>query len=240
VKRQSRDRAPQLIYYCSMSPSSIYPRFSQLGALAAFCALAALSCGGSAWADIEQSAEVRAATTQVGDRTYFFILDPWTVETVVTSYVQPDQSLWDATQIKDYEAALNADYPPPLGLLTINALNIQVPIFNGTDEHILDRGAGRIKGMAKTGEDGNLGISAHRDSFFRGLKDIELGEVVEVQTVYGVDKYEVSNINIVPKDDVSVLAPVEQKTLTLVTCYPFYHVGAAPERFIVTALPVAD
>jgi LPXTG-site transpeptidase (sortase) family protein len=94
--------------------------------------------------------------------------------------------------------------------------------------------------MAKMDEDGNLGISAHRDSFFRGLKDIELGDVVLVQSAHGVEKYAVSDVKIVPKDDISVLAPVEQKTLTLVTCYPFYHVGAAPQRFIVTALPVPD
>ncbi len=67
-----------------------------------------------------------------------------------------------------------------------------------------------------------------------------MGEVIDVQTVYGVDRYKVTDINIVPKDDVSVLKPVDRKTLTLVTCYPFYHVGAAPERFIVTALPVAE
>lgn len=173
-------------------------------------------------------------------RNVVWIQDPWTGETVLASYLEPDQSLWDASQIRDYEAALTAEYPPPLGILFINDLNIQVPIYNGTEEHILDRGAGRIKGMAKMNEDGNLGISAHRDSFFRGLKDIELGTVVLVQSAHGVEKYAVSDINIVPKEDASVLAPVDRKTLTLVTCYPFYHVGAAPQRFIVTALPTPD
>lgn len=180
------------------------------------------------------------ASAQASARQFIWIRDPWTGETVLTSYLEPDQSLWDATQIKDYKEALQAEFPPPLGLLIIDDLNIQVPIYNGTEEHILDRGAGRIKGMAKMDEDGNLGISAHRDSFFRGLKDIELGDVILVQSAHGVEKYAVSNINIVPKDDISVLAPVDQKTLTLVTCYPFYHVGAAPERFIVTALPTPD
>ena len=173
-------------------------------------------------------------------RNVVWIQDPWTGDTVLASYLEPDQSLWDASQIRDYEAALQAEYPPPLGILFIDDLNIQVPIYNGTEEHILDRGAGRIKGMAKMNENGNLGISAHRDSFFRGLKDIELGTVVLVQSAFGVEKYEVTDITIVPKEDASVLAPVDRKTLTLVTCYPFYHVGAAPERFIVTALPVND
>jgi len=191
-------------------------------------------------AETGQPAQGSEGSAQASARTFVWIRDPWSGETVLTSFPEPDQSLWDATQIADYEKALKEDFPPPLGLLVIKDLNIEVPIYNGTEEHILDRGAGRIKGMAKMDDDGNLGISAHRDSFFRGLKDIETGDEILVQSAYGVEKYAVSDINIVPKDDVSVLAPVDRKTLTLVTCYPFYHVGAAPQRFIVTALPVPD
>jgi len=229
-----------MIYDEQMNLGATKQKLSQSGVTTIFCGMALITWLTCAGADSEQSGQSGAAEPGFGDRSYVFIVDPWARQTVVSSYVHPDQSLWDATQIKDYEAALEEEYPPPLGLLTIDALNIQVPIFNGTDEHILDRGAGRIKGMAKTGENGNLGISAHRDSFFRGLKDIELGEVIDVQTVYGVDRYKVTDINIVPKDDVSVLEPVDRKTLTLVTCYPFYHVGAAPKRFIVTALPITE
>lgn len=211
-----------------------------------WCAMA-LCCGIATFALTASANTNRAPQAQGGEveastpaRTLIWIQDPWSGETVLTSFPQPDQSLWDATQIKDYEEALKADFPPPLGLLVISDLNIEVPIYNGTEEHILDRGAGRIKGMAKMNENGNLGISAHRDSFFRGLKDIELGDEVLVQSAFGMEKYAVTDINIVPKADVSVLAPVDQKTLTLVTCYPFYHVGVAPQRFIVTALPVPD
>ena len=171
------------------------------------------------------------------DRTWLWIQDPWTGETVMTSVGEPDQSLWDATQIKDYEKALQEDFPPALGVLIIRDLGIDVPIYNGADDHTLDRGAGRIKGMAKMDGVGNLGISAHRDSFFRVLKDIELGDNILVQTAGGVDSYLVSNIKTVPKDDVSVLAPTDEQMLTLVTCYPFYHVGHAPERLILTAIP---
>jgi LPXTG-site transpeptidase (sortase) family protein len=211
-----------MIYDEQMNLGATSKKLSRPGFTTFFCGMALFTWLSCSAADNERPGQSSAAEPGFGDRSYVFIVDPW------------------ARQIRDYEAALEEEYPPPLGLLTIDALNIQVPIFNGTDEHILDRGAGRIKGMAKTGENGNLGISAHRDSFFRGLKDIELGEVIDVQTVYGVDRYKVTDINIVPKDDVSVLEPVDRKTLTLVTCYPFYHVGAAPERFIVTALPVAD
>ena len=174
------------------------------------------------------------------DTSWIWIQDPWSGETALTTTRAPDQSLWDATQIKDYEQALGEDYGPPLGVLTISSLNIQVPIWNGTDEHTLDRGAGRIKGMARMDGEGNLGISAHRDSFFRGLKDIETGHEILVQSAGGVTRYAVSDIEIVPKADASVLLRKDEDMLTLVTCYPFYHVGAAPERFIVTAHPVRD
>ena len=181
-----------------------------------------------------------AAPASASERSALWIQDPWTGESVLTAVEAPDQSLWDATQVSDYERALQEDFPPPLGVLTIRSLGLQVPIFNGADDHTLDRGAGRIKGMAKPGEDGNFGVSAHRDSFFRVLKDIAPGDDVLVQTAHGVDRYVVQKIDIVPKEDASVLHVDDGKMLTLVTCYPFYHVGHAPERYIVTAVPLAE
>lgn len=169
--------------------------------------------------------------------TQLWIQDPYTSDAVLTSVRDPDTSLWNAAQIDHYEESLKVDTAPPLGILTIDKLNIQVPIYNGTEKFILNRGAGRIKGMAKMDEDANLGISAHRDGFFRGLKDIKVGDDIEIQTTRGVEIYAVTAINIVPKSDVSVLDPQTEKTLTLVTCYPFYFVGNAPKRYIVTAIP---
>ena len=171
---------------------------------------------------------------------WIWIQDPWTGESVLTSVREPDYSLWNGQRVTDYEESLKAEFAPPLGVLTISSLNLQVPIFNGTDDLTLDRGAGRIKGMARTGENGNLGISGHRDGFFRVFKDIQMGDKILIQTAGGVEKYEVTNMKIVPKEDHSVLAPTDEKTLTVVTCYPFYYVGHAPERLIVTALPVPD
>jgi sortase A len=168
---------------------------------------------------------------------HIWIQDPWTNESVLTTVREPDTSLWNAKRITDYEESLLVETAPPLGILTINKLNIQVPVYNGTDEFILNRGAGRIKGMAKMDDDGNLGISAHRDGFFRGLKDIKLGDDIQIQTTRGVENYAVTAINIVPKEDASVLKEADEKTLTLVTCYPFYFVGHAPKRWIVTATP---
>ena len=171
---------------------------------------------------------------------WIWVQDPWTGETVLTTVGAPDYSLWNGQRVVDYEESLKADFTPPLGILTIKSLGLQVPIFNGTDDLTLDRGAGRIKGMARTGENGNLGISGHRDGFFRVFKDIQMGDQIMIQTAGEVEKYEVTDMKIVPKEDHSVPAPTDGKTLTVVTCYPFYFVGHAPERLIVTALPVPE
>ncbi len=119
--------------------------------------------------------------------------------------------------------------------MTIEKLGIQVPVYDGADDFNLNRGVGRIKGTSTVGGDGNLGVAGHRDGFFRGLKDIAIGDGIDLLTVYGKEVYTVSSIDIVDPSDVWVLAPSEEKTITLVTCYPFYYVGHAPKRFIVKA-----
>jgi len=164
-----------------------------------------------------------------------WIQDRHTGKNVLTHVGEPDTSLWNAKRITDYEETLKVNTAPPLGIFTIEKLNLQVPIYNGTDEFYLNRGLGRIKGMAKMDEAGNLGISGHRDGFFRVLKDIEVGDDIEIQTTQGVESYAVTSVTIIPKSDTSILEPTSEKTLTIVTCYPFYFVGHAPERYIVKA-----
>lgn len=178
---------------------------------------------------------VSTAQAEVTPTYQIWIQDPYTSESVLANVREPDYSLWNATRITDYEESLHADLPPPMAILTIDKLNLQVPIWNGTDETVLDRGAGRIKGTATMDEAGNLGISGHRDGFFRGFKDIQMGDEILIQTARGLQSYEVSSIDIVPKEDVSPLTPSDEKILTVVTCYPFYFVGNAPKRYIVVA-----
>ena len=93
--------------------------------------------------------------------------------------------------------------------------------------------AGRIEGTAWIDSPGNLGIAGHRDGFFRDLKDIEVGDSIDMLTHQGNSEFVVSSITIVDPTDVSVLAPTDSSTITLVTCYPFYFVGHAPKRYIV-------
>ena len=146
-----------------------------------------------------------------------------------------DQSLWDRGRIRAYVAALARPGPPPLAVLHIPRLRLEVPVLEGTDEWTLNRAVGHIAGTAQPGELGNVGIAGHRDGFFRVLKDIAAGDVMELALAGDIHRYRVQRVSIVGPDDVSVLDPDPRSVLTLVTCYPFYFVGSAPERFIVKA-----
>src|SRR5688572_21249638 len=146
-----------------------------------------------------------------------------------------DVSLWSAQRVSQYMEGLAEKTDLPLAVLRIPKLNLQVPVFDGTDEWTLNRGAGRIIGTARLGDVGNTGIAGHRDGFFRALKDIALGDVVELTTPRGTERYVVTQTQITTPEDVSVLRPTATSSLTLVTCYPFYFVGSAPQRFIVHA-----
>ena len=148
---------------------------------------------------------------------------------------EPDQALWSESRKQQYELARQAVDGPPVAVLSIDHLGIEVPVYDGTSEDVLKRGVGRIEGTARVDHEGNLGIAGHRDSFFRPLKDIEIGDMMELQTGDGIVTYAVSSIEIVEPEDVFVLAPTSERTLTLVTCYPFYYVGHAPKRYIVKA-----
>ncbi|HEX3470472.1 MAG TPA: class D sortase [Silvibacterium sp.] len=144
-------------------------------------------------------------------------------------------ALWSEKRIRAYEAALGMKMDAPLAVLTIPRARIEVPVFDGTDELILNRGAGRIAGTAMPGEPGNIGIAAHRDGFFRGLKEVHVGDNIELAANGDDFLYKVDDIQIVQPSDVSVLQSGSHSSLTLVTCYPFYFVGDAPQRYIVHA-----
>ncbi len=148
---------------------------------------------------------------------------------------EADQVEWSPKRKAEYQKSLQQDAGETLAVLRIPALNIEVPIFDSTDEAALNRGSGHVTGTALPGEKGNVGIAAHRDGFFRGLKDIEIGDEIELMTLGGRQIYRVSDLQIVDPLDVSVLEPIDSAVVTLITCYPFYYIGAAPDRFIVRA-----
>ncbi len=147
----------------------------------------------------------------------------------------PDQSLWSEGRIAAYNDSLAAAVSDVLGILEIPRLSLEVPIYDGSTDLHMDRGAARIDGTAMPGEAGNLGVAGHRDGFFRVLKDIALGDEITITSSAGPETYVVSELSIVPPTAVEVLDPTDTPSVTLVTCYPFYYVGHAPERFIVRA-----
>ena len=147
----------------------------------------------------------------------------------------PEQSLWSQRAKAAYAAAIGGA-PAPLAELSIERLKLRVPVFLGTDALTLNRGAGVVNGTARPGARGNIAVSAHRDGFFRALKDVVVGDVIDLTSPNGVQRFRVSEIIIVDPLDVSVLDPTDVSMLTLITCYPFYYVGFAPDRFVVRAV----
>jgi sortase A len=164
------------------------------------------------------------------------------------AFVVADAWIFQKEQRRQFENLLTdralATSPPVagsgvIGLLDIPRLDLSVMIVEGAGTANLRRAAGHIPGTALPGQPGNTGISAHRDTFFRPLRNIRQNDVITVSTLLGEYRYRVVSTRIVSPSDVSVLNPAGTEILTLVTCYPFYFVGSAPDRFIVRAKRVA-
>ena len=122
-----------------------------------------------------------------------------------------------------------------LGRLRIPRLNVAAMVREGADSATLRRAVGHIPGTALPGHAGNVALAGHRDTFFRALRNIQKNDTIDFETESGTYQYVVDSTRIVGPRDVGVLAASGGKTLTLVTCYPFYYVGSAPKRFIVRA-----
>jgi sortase A len=150
-----------------------------------------------------------------------------------------DMALWSPGRVKAYKVALEQKMPPTLAILRIPRLELEVPVYDGTTDAVLDLAAGRIEGTALPGTVGNVGIAAHRDGFFRILKDLKEGDALVLDTPVATEKYRVEWIKITTPDDVSVIDATPSPAVTLVGCFPFYHRGPAPQRFIVRAVPAA-
>ncbi len=122
-----------------------------------------------------------------------------------------------------------------LGRIEIPRIALSVVVLQGTTSQTLRQGVGHIDGTALPGESGNIGIAGHRDTFFRGLQDIRSDDEILLQTSAGTTVYVVDWIQITQPSDGSIVLSASTSALTLVTCYPFYYIGAAPERFVVHA-----
>lgn len=126
-----------------------------------------------------------------------------------------------------------------VGRLRISRLNLAAVVREGANESTLSRAVGHVPGTALPGSIGNVGLAGHRDTFFRPLAKVRKDDAIDLETDQGTFRYLVTSTEIVSPRDVSVLKASGGKTLTLVTCYPFYYVGSAPKRFIVHAVEAA-
>jgi sortase A len=172
------------------------------------------------------------------------------------AYTWANQSVYQAYQnwAFDQQKAGRSSESMPLpadgsviGRVNIGRLNLSAVVRQGVDEGTLKEAVGHVPSTAMPGQAGNFAIAAHRDTLFRGLKDIKLGDTIMFESQKGDYHYEVAATKIVKPSDVSVLRPdggglvpldkgaAPPKLLTMITCYPFYYVGAAPKRFIVEA-----
>jgi sortase A len=122
-----------------------------------------------------------------------------------------------------------------IGRLEIARLHVSVPIIEGADDAELKRGAGHVPSTPIPGAAGNVAIAAHRDKYFRALRNIRAHDEITLETPNGVYHYSVRSTQIVAPTDVAVLRQTTDPELTLLTCYPFYYVGHAPKRFVVHA-----
>ncbi len=149
---------------------------------------------------------------------------------------------WNAPSVPatsvNHSAAASTYRPKPhdvIAWLDVPRLHISTAVLEGDDDLALRLGAGHIPGTPIPGAPGNVGIAAHRDTVFRSLGGIEPQDRIRLRTAEGDWEYTVESTRIVRPSNVSVLASSGQSELTLVTCYPFRYVGAAPLRFIVHA-----
>jgi sortase A len=126
-----------------------------------------------------------------------------------------------------------------IGRLSVPRLHLSAMVREGIDRNTLQLAVGHIPSTALPGEAGNVGVAGHRDTFFRGLKDLETRDTIRFSTSTGMFTYEVESLTVVEPDNVGVLDASHGNVLTLVTCYPFSYIGNAPKRFIVRARQVS-
>jgi sortase A len=127
-----------------------------------------------------------------------------------------------------------------LARLDAPSVRLSTTVLEGSDDDTLLGAAGHIEDTAFPGQPGNIGIAGHRDTVFRPIRNIHVGDPLVLTTTDRVFRYRISNTMVVNPSDVQVLDPTEQPALTLVTCYPFAFVGHAPRRFIVRAELVGE
>lgn len=127
-----------------------------------------------------------------------------------------------------------------VGILEIPSIDGELPIVEGTDPDELDKGVGHYRGTAYPMQNDQIVMSGHRDTVFRRLGEVELGDIITVKLPYGERTYEMVDSKIVDADDRTIIKPMDDEELVITTCYPFSYIGDAPDRYILYAKPIDD
>ena len=161
-------------------------------------------------------------------------------------YAVADTHIYQTVEQSKFEKLSHSEAPHPavegsaIGEMEVPRLGLKAILVQGDSPRILRHAVGHISETALPGEAGNVVLTGHRDSFFRPLRSIQVGDAITIKTLDGKFGYQVASTEVVLPSDVQVLQPSSENTLTLVTCFPFYYVGAAPKRFIVHARQIAQ
>ena len=175
---------------------------------------------------------------------YYFFLAGGILGIGYAAYVVVDARTYQTTEeakISDMRPALGPQVVAAgevIGEMKIPRLEANTIVVQGDSSKALRRAVGHLPETALPGEHGNVVLAGHRDSFFRPLRNIQVGDAITIRTPDGEFEYQVESTKVVWPTDVQVLQPSSENTLTLVTCFPFYYLGSAPKRFIVRARQV--
>jgi sortase A len=137
-------------------------------------------------------------------------------------------------------AARSAARGSPIAELLIPRVHLSSIVLHGSDAQTLRRGPGHLEDTPLPGQPGNVAIAGHRDTFFRELRDVQVGDDIYLNTPQGQFHYQIAWTRVVGAHDVGVVAPTTDDALTLVTCFPFWVFGPAPDRFVVRATRVDE
>jgi sortase A len=160
-------------------------------------------------------------------------------------YIIADAQVYQAIQLHKFAndvPIVEPHFPrigEPIGEIEIPRLALKAVILQGDSSQVLRRGVGHLPGTPMPGEWGNVALAGHRDSFFLPLRQVRPGDIINLRTLGDQFQYRVESTRVVSPTDVEVLAPTDERELTLITCFPFNYVGAAPDRFIVRAVQVS-
>ncbi len=153
------------------------------------------------------------------------------------AHTKNNKDIADTISAEDF----SPDHGETVGLLHIPRLEAELPIVEGTDEDELDKGVGHYAGTAYPFQNDQIVLSGHRDTVFRRMGELEIGDILTVEMEYGERAYEIVDTKIVDADDRTIIVPTApDEVLTVTTCYPFSFIGSAPDRYIITALPVDE